>query len=339
MSEGRIKFMLNSQPKITINSNRFRITDLIGTQDGIGVENLSLAGMVAAETSRAYTEIVTISMVTCRAIGIGSYLLRLGQRVVQIENSHIILTGFAALNKVLGSAVYSSNDQLGGIPIMFSNGVSHATEGWWGEDHIMIYFLKFKHQPFLVLVNDLEGVYRMLSWLSYIPDVVNGGLPIVVSNDSVDRPVEFRPSRSPYDPRQLFTGSVDSMTGQCIPGFFDQDSWSEIMPLWAQTVITGRARLSGIPVGVIAAETRMVEHTVPADPANTSSESKVSFSQNLTSSLSLYLYYIHFHRQFNKPARFGTKTLPTKPRRPCVTSTESNCHSSCSPIGADSRAA
>lgn len=110
-------------------SNRFRITDLIGAQDGIGVENLRLAGMIAAETSRAYTEIVTISMVTCRAIGIGSYLLRLGQRVVQIENSHIILTGFAALNKVLGSAVYSSNDQLGGIPIMFSNGVSHATEG------------------------------------------------------------------------------------------------------------------------------------------------------------------------------------------------------------------
>lgn len=98
-------------------------------QDGIGVENLSLAGMIAAETSRSYEEIVTISMVSCRAIGIGSYLLRLGQRVVQIEGAHIILTGFAALNKVLGSAVYSSNGQLGGVPIMFNNGVTHATEG------------------------------------------------------------------------------------------------------------------------------------------------------------------------------------------------------------------
>lgn len=56
--------------------------------------------MIAGETSQAYKEIVTISMVTCRAIGIGSYLLRLGQRVIQIENSHIILTGYAALNKV-----------------------------------------------------------------------------------------------------------------------------------------------------------------------------------------------------------------------------------------------
>ena len=38
--------------------------------------------------------------VTCRAIGIGAYLVRLGQRVIQVENSHIILTGAGALNKV-----------------------------------------------------------------------------------------------------------------------------------------------------------------------------------------------------------------------------------------------
>lgn len=56
--------------------------------------------MIAGETSQAYNEIVTISMVTCRAIGIGAYLLRLGQRVVQIESAHIILTGYSALNKV-----------------------------------------------------------------------------------------------------------------------------------------------------------------------------------------------------------------------------------------------
>jgi len=56
--------------------------------------------MIAGETSRAYQDIVTISMVTCRAIGIGAYLVRLGQRVIQIENSHIILTGYSTLNKV-----------------------------------------------------------------------------------------------------------------------------------------------------------------------------------------------------------------------------------------------
>lgn len=47
------------------------------------------------------------------------------------------------------------------------------------------------------------------------------------------------------------------------------------MQPWAQTVICGRARLGGIPVGVIAVETRTVEVTLPADPANLDSESKV----------------------------------------------------------------
>lgn len=37
-------------------------------------------------------------------------------------------------------------------------------------------------------------------------------------------------------------------------------------------------RLGGIPLGVIAVETRTVEFTVPADPANLDSESKVSES-------------------------------------------------------------
>lgn len=99
------------------------------------MENLRGSGTIAGETSLAYEEIVTISMVshrhhsrevkwrrtrhvcvylhgcgmsvlcvclqvTCRAIGIGAYLVRLGQRVIQVENSHIILTGAGALNKV-----------------------------------------------------------------------------------------------------------------------------------------------------------------------------------------------------------------------------------------------
>jgi len=58
-------------------------------------------------------------------------------------------------------------------------------------------------------------------------------------------------------------------------GFFDRGSWDEIMSPWAQTVVCGRARLGGIPVGVIAVETRTVELNLPADPANLDSEAKV----------------------------------------------------------------
>lgn len=64
-------------------------------------------------------------------------------------------------------------------------------------------------------------------------------------------------------------------------GFFDKGSWSEIMAPWAQTVVTGRARLGGIPVGVIAVETRSVELNLPADPANFDSEAKVCSNEIL----------------------------------------------------------
>ena len=49
---------------------------------------------------KLYSDIKILLKVTCRAVGIGSYLLRLGQRIIQVENSHIILTGYQALNKV-----------------------------------------------------------------------------------------------------------------------------------------------------------------------------------------------------------------------------------------------
>ncbi|KAL9876922.1 acetyl-CoA carboxylase isoform 1-T1 [Glossina fuscipes fuscipes] len=231
---------------------RYKITDIIGKDDSLGVENLRYAGLIAGETSKAYEDIVTISMVTCRAIGIGAYVVRLSQRVIQIENSHIILTGYAALNKLLGRKVYASNNQLGGVQIMYNNGVSHKTEPY-----------------------DLEGVYTILDWLSYMPAYIGCGLPIVQPNDRIDRPVDFIPTKSPYDPRWMLGGRINpANSNEWENGFFDRNSWSEIMAPWAKTVVTGRARLGGIPCGVIAVETRTVELEMPADPANLDSEAK-----------------------------------------------------------------
>ena len=93
---------------------RHKITDIIGMQDGLGVECLRGSGLIAGETSRAYDDIFTITLVTARSVGIGAYLVRLGERAVQVEGQPIILTGAPALNKVLGREVYTSNLQLGG---------------------------------------------------------------------------------------------------------------------------------------------------------------------------------------------------------------------------------
>ncbi|XP_014612049.1 PREDICTED: acetyl-CoA carboxylase isoform X3 [Polistes canadensis] len=234
--------------------SRYKITDIIGKDDGIGVENLKYAGMIASETSRAYDEIVTISIVSCRAIGIGSYLVRLGQRTIQIENSHIILTGYRALNAVLGREVYASNNQLGGIQIMHNNGVTHAVDS-----------------------RDLEGVATVLRWLSYFPRARGTSLPILPSPlpDPINREITYVPTKAPYDPRWMLEGRyLPNDQNIWESGFFDRGSWQEIMKPWAQTVITGRARLGGIPCGVIAVETRTVELHLPADPANPDSEAK-----------------------------------------------------------------
>nr|XP_001496980.2 acetyl-CoA carboxylase 2 isoform X1 [Equus caballus]XP_023502743.1 acetyl-CoA carboxylase 2 isoform X1 [Equus caballus]XP_023502744.1 acetyl-CoA carboxylase 2 isoform X1 [Equus caballus] len=233
--------------------SRYVITDIIGKDDGLGVENLRGSGMIAGESSLAYEEIVTISLVTCRALGIGAYLVRLGQRVIQVENSHIILTGASALNKVLGREVYTSNNQLGGVQIMHYNGVSHST-----------------------VPDDFEGIYTILEWLSYMPKDNRSPVPIILPTDPIDREIEFLPSRAPYNPRWMLAGRPHpTLKGSWQSGFFDQGSFREIMAPWAQTVVTGRARLGGIPVGVIAVETRMVEVVVPADPANLDSEAKI----------------------------------------------------------------
>ena len=104
-----------------------------------------------------------------------------------------------------------------------------------------------------------------------MPAHKGGPLPIRVPvlSDPPERSVVWSPPPSgPYDPRQLITGTPGE------PGLFDQGSWDEILQPWAQTVIVGRARLGGVPCGVVAVEVRTVETTLPADPANADSEAK-----------------------------------------------------------------
>jgi len=222
------------------------LDDVIGTVHGIGVENLQGSGKIAGETSRAYDEVFTLSYVTGRSVGIGAYLVRLGQRIIQKTAGPIILTGFSALNKLLGREVYNSQDQLGGTQIMIPNGVSH-----------------------LAVDNDQEGVDAILEWLSYVPKTV-GALPACRDcADPPNRSVMWRPTRAPYDPRLIFTGTRSR------PGFFDKGSFKEYLAGWGKSVVVGRGRLGGIPMGTIAVETRQVEQIIPADPANPESSESV----------------------------------------------------------------
>ena len=229
---------------------RFKIKDIIGVNDGIGVENLHGSGLIAGETSLAYEEIFTISLVTCRSVGIGAYLVRLGQRCIQNEGHPIILTGSAALNKLLGREVYTSNLQLGGTQIMYRNGVSHMT-----------------------VRDDYHGILCIMRWMSFVPKTNQDHVPIwdsLQEADPIDRTVNFYPPRTNYDARWLINGKYEN--DQWLSGLFDRDTFMEALGGWAKNVVIGRARLGGIPVGVICVETRTTESFIPADPACIDSE-------------------------------------------------------------------
>jgi acetyl-CoA carboxylase/biotin carboxylase 1 len=147
----------------------------------------------------------------------------------------------------MGVDVYSTNDQLGGPAIMYSNGISH-----------------------LVAPDHLHAIQSAMKWLSFVPSVRGGLLPIsdVSGIDEIERKVTFTPSQGiPYDPRFLLTGTEDD-DGKWLSGFFDKGSFVETLSGWAKTVVVGRARLGGIPMGVIATENRTAEAIKPADPAD-----------------------------------------------------------------------
>lgn len=231
---------------------RHKITTVIGATDGLGVECLKGSGLIAGATSRAYEDIFTVTLVTCRSVGIGAYLVRLGHRAIQVEGQPIILTGAPAINKLLGREVYTSNLQLGGTQIMYRNGVSHMTAN-----------------------DDFEGVQKIVEWMSFVPDKKGAPIPIRPWSDDWDRDIEyFPPQKQPYDARWLIAGKQDDEG--FLPGLFDKDTFEESLGGWARTVIVGRARLGGIPMGVIAVETRSVENVTPADPANPDSMELVS---------------------------------------------------------------
>jgi len=233
----------------------YRITDIVGAEPDLGVENLKGSGLIAGETSVAYEEIFTMTIVLGRTVGIGAYLVRLGQRTIQrVSSSPIILTGYQALNKLMGVDVYSTNDQLGGPGIMYPNGISH-----------------------LVALDHLKAIKASIDWLSYVPSVRGGLLPVtdIRGFDETEREITFTPSRGvPYDPRTLIAGGEDD-SGAWQSGFFDRGSFTEALAGWAKTVVVGRARLGGIPMGVIMTENRTAENVKPADPADVTASEAV----------------------------------------------------------------
>ncbi|XP_059279749.1 acetyl-CoA carboxylase 1-like [Lycium ferocissimum] len=237
--------------KLSNGEIRWVIDTIIGKEDGLGVENLSGSGSIASAYSRAYHETFTLTYVAGKIVGIGAYLARLGLRCIQRLDQPIILTGYSALNKLLRREVYTSHMQLGGPKTMAANGVAHLT-----------------------VSDDLEGVSAVLTWLSFVPPYSGGQLPISTPLDPPERPIGYFPETT-CDPRAAISGFIDAASGKWLGGIFDKDSFVETLEGWARTVVTGRARLGGIPVGIVAVETETLKQVIPADPGQLDSHERI----------------------------------------------------------------
>jgi acetyl-CoA carboxylase/biotin carboxylase 1 len=66
--DGKIKAVITEEVQDE-GETRHKITAIIGAEDGLGVECLKGSGLIAGATSRAYEDIFTITLVTCRSVG------------------------------------------------------------------------------------------------------------------------------------------------------------------------------------------------------------------------------------------------------------------------------
>jgi biotin carboxylase len=143
---------------ITIDTNNIKYENLYKIQKIRNNSILTLDGCanIAGETSLAYDTIFTLTYVYGVAVGIGAYLARLGHRVIQKNNnSPMLLTGYRALNKLLGQEVYSDNDQLGDYNIMANNGISQlvVSDDMEGADIIKLWLLYLTSNPIPKILN------------------------------------------------------------------------------------------------------------------------------------------------------------------------------------------
>jgi acetyl-CoA carboxylase / biotin carboxylase 1 len=112
------------------------------------------SGQIAGESSAAYDGTFTLTYVTAQSVGIGTYLVRLGQRIIQKVNAAtMILTDFSDLNNSLVHDVYLNIDQLGGTNIVHPNGITQ-----------------------LVVQGDINGISSVREWQSFVSAA--GGQPL-----------------------------------------------------------------------------------------------------------------------------------------------------------------
>lgn len=197
-----------------------------GADVGEGVASLWAWGKVAKALADASGTVPIILTVTGPCLGGPSLLLGLADHVVMTSDSYAYVNGPRAAAVFTGVA--TSHGDLGGAQM-------HA-----GRSGVAS----------LVVADQEEAAAAVADLLSYLPSNHLEEPPSWPCDDPLDRPsttaAEIVPERA--------TASYDVRT--VIDDVCDAESFLEVRAPLATNVVTGYARLSGMPVGVIANQPR-----------------------------------------------------------------------------------
>lgn len=216
---------IDSRGNLSVDSKIVSVFGNIGS----GSENLAYSGLVAKETSDAYDDIFYLSYVTGRSVGIGAYINKLGQRIIQKRGSSMLLTGYQALNKVLKSTLYSNNEEIGGTDVMSRNGNTH-----------------------LDVTSEFEGIHEIIRWLDFYfsrsKNTAKSRFMLYAQISREEKEAKFLNLYHSSNYTEKFTSR------EIIELICDEMTFREYKRHFGSNIILGRAKINSVSLGIIAPE-------------------------------------------------------------------------------------
>jgi propionyl-CoA carboxylase beta chain len=199
------------------------ILDSGGARIQEGVLSIEYTALVARKWSEISGYIPNITLVCGACAGGSAYISSISDFNIIVENQgYIFLTGPKVIEKVLNEKV--TFEELGGASVhSFLTGISNQTA-----------------------INDLDGITKIKQILSYLPQWCKGSLTFSdYKMSGSDKVIELnsilpKEEKSAYDKKKIINYIVDA------------DSFFEIHPDYATSMVVGFGRMANMPIGIIA---------------------------------------------------------------------------------------
>ena len=184
-------------------------------------------GPMNAEMAARNRDTPVISALVHHSFGDSSFFTGMSDYVVQLRGACMALTGPRVL--AIGTSEQVTMEELGGVDVHRHNGQADT------------------------IAETLDEVYASVrGFLSYLPTCAGAPLPAGESVPAGDSDFFFRTTQAPA-------------ARPFIDALFDRGSFFELRPDFAPSLVTGLARLDGIPVGVLASDPATQDGAYTAD--------------------------------------------------------------------------